>query len=250
MVIAMLLILGVTDATSWLMAALPGATTWLTTIARWETGTSTVLDKYSKRVVAECELASAVVVVMLSTAAMTWPQLDERAFTVRPSFNRTHPRVVQGRGSWISSTQLTCLAVTVVSSATSGRDKCGWDGQTFFLHCLQVEMPARFFSHSYGGDVKLLSRTEPDERTWKALEKLITAESEATNPELYFRRIARSQGLIYLTSLRRKLPDLYQIAIDERNGDAIPFGINRDVSRRATRMEDRMARTSGEHMQA
>ncbi|MEP6551867.1 MAG: hypothetical protein ABJB95_11830 [Gemmatimonadales bacterium] len=102
MVIVMLLILGVTHPGSWVMAALLGGATWLTTIARWETGTSAVLDKYSKRVVAECELAAAVVIVALSAAASTWLQLDDRALRIHTPFNTTHPAIV-----------ISCVAVII-----------------------------------------------------------------------------------------------------------------------------------------
>jgi hypothetical protein len=46
------------------------------------------------------------------------------------------------------------------------------------------------------------------------------------------------------------LPNLDQIAVDERNGDPIPFGVDANVSRRAAGADDRTASASREEMQA
>jgi hypothetical protein len=51
-----------------------------------------------------------------------------------------------------------------------------WIGlPAIFSRWFGLERQAQFFYHSYRfGDVRLLSRTEPTEATWRALERFIT----------------------------------------------------------------------------
>jgi hypothetical protein len=51
-----------------------------------------------------------------------------------------------------------------------------WIGlPAIFSRWFDLERQAQFFNHSYRfGDVRLLSRKEPTEATWKGLERFIT----------------------------------------------------------------------------